>query len=90
MELHNYMENIVLRNMERVLAEYQDICKCDKCKLDIAAIALNRLQPHYTVTEKGKLFTKVKEMEIQNEVDVIKEITRAIELVSKKPYHDVE
>jgi len=84
------MEDIVLRNIERVLGEYNNICKCDKCKLDIAAIALNKLPSYYTVTEKGKLFTKVKEMDIQNEVDVVKEITRAIELVSEKPHHDVK
>lgn len=89
MELHNYMEGAVSKNIEQILNRYDGVCKCTKCKLDIAALALNNLPPQYTVTEKGKLFTKVKEMDAQYEVDIFREITKAIEVVSKQPRHEI-
>ncbi|WP_352168769.1 late competence development ComFB family protein [Proteiniborus sp. MB09-C3] len=88
MELHNYMEDVVYRTIEKILEKDNNTCKCMKCKLDIAALALNNLPPQYTVTEKGILFTKVKEMEKQYEVDVIREIIKAIAVVSSKPHHE--
>ncbi|SDY48041.1 competence protein ComFB [Proteiniborus ethanoligenes] len=89
MELYNYMEEVVYRYVDEVLKKFDnEVCKCEKCRLDIIALALNNLPPRYTVTEKGKLFTKVKEMESQYGVDIIREITKAIEVVSKKPRHD--
>lgn len=89
MELHNYMEGAVIKNIERMLNRYDGVCKCTKCKLDIVALALNNLPPQYTVTDKGKLFTKIKEMDAQYEVDIFKEITKAIEVVSKHPRHEI-
>ncbi|WP_352420017.1 late competence development ComFB family protein [Proteiniborus sp.] len=88
MNLHNSMEDVVYRYLDSVLSKYNNVCKCTKCKLDIVALALNNLPPQYTVTEKGKLFTKVKEMEAQYEVDIVREITKAIEIVSRKPHHE--
>ncbi len=89
MELHNYMEDAVSKNIEKVLSKYDNICKCNKCKLDIAAIALNNLPTYYTVTEKGMLYSKVKELEPQYEVDIVREITKAIKVVSKQPHHEL-
>jgi len=84
------MENAVLYTMDRVMNEDDIFCKCEKCKLDIAAIALNNLPPKYVVTKKGEVYTKIDEMERQFEVNVIKEVTKAINIVSKKPHHTVE
>lgn len=88
MKLYNYMEGVVIRAIESTIEKYPEVCKCQKCKLDIAAIALNNLPPRYIVTEKGELFTKVDGMDIQFDVDILKEVTKAIEVVSKKPRHD--
>lgn len=43
MEYRNYMEELTAENAEEVLAKYKDICKCQRCKLDIIALALNNL-----------------------------------------------
>lgn len=88
MKLHNYMEDVVIRMIDLAIEKYPEVCKCRKCRLDIAAIALNNLPPKYIVTERGELFTKVDGMEVQFDVDVLKEVTKAIEIVSKKPKHD--
>lgn len=87
MEISNYMERIVTENLEWLLAEKEDICKCYKCKLDMMIWALNRLPPKYVVTEKGRMYTKLKEQEIQFKVDVVKELTKAIMRVSRNPRH---
>lgn len=87
MHLQNTMEKAVFSIIDKVLDKKEDVCKCEKCKLDIIAIALNNLPSKYVVTEKGQLYSKVNEMEIQFGADIIKELVKAIETVSKSPQH---
>ena len=54
--LVNMMEETVLKKID-MLWETTDGCKCQKCKLDIAAYALNRLPPRYVHSLQGNLFT---------------------------------
>lgn len=88
MVLKNYMEEIVFNYLEEVLKDI-DMCKCDTCKLDIAAKALNELPPQYFVTKKGEVYSKIKNLRIQFEVDIISAITRAADLIKKNPRHDI-
>mgnify|MGYP000880168464 CR=1 FL=1 len=88
MQLHNLLEDEVIRITHKLLRDREDICTCDKCKLDIAAIALNNLKPKYVVTEKGSLFGKVDTLNYQFDVDLIKEITKAIKIVGNEPQHE--
>jgi competence protein ComFB len=81
------MEDIVKDTLESLLSERKDICKCEKCKLDMSCWALNRLSPKYVVTEKGRLYTKLKEQEIQFRADVVRELTQAVLFISKRPQH---
>ncbi|HHW48562.1 MAG TPA: late competence development ComFB family protein [Clostridiaceae bacterium] len=80
------MEEIVFKMMKKVLNDL-DVCKCDKCMLDIAAIALNKLPPKYVVTEKGELFSKVNILIQQFEVDIVSAITKAAIQVKNNPRH---
>jgi len=64
-----------------------DCCKCEKCILDIKAIALNNLPPKYVVTEKGLIFKKVDALIQQFEVDIISAIAKATVIVRKYPRH---
>ena len=61
MELKNYMEEIVLQSMDDILKDI-NMCKCDICKMDIAAKALNDLPPQYVVTKKGEVYSKIKNL----------------------------
>lgn len=88
-QIKNYMEEIVFNSMQEVL-EGIEMCSCEKCILDIAAIALNDLPPKYIVSEKGELFSKINVLKQQFEVDVIAAITKAAVLVKTKPRHDKE
>ena len=87
MQVHNYMEDVVKNVMEEVLSERDDMCSCDKCKLDIVAWALNRLPSKYIVTLKGSVYTRLQELELQFKADVTKEITKAIEHIKDNPQH---
>jgi competence protein ComFB len=86
-QIKNYMEEVVFMLMKEVLNDINS-CKCDKCILDIAAIALNDLPPKYIVSEKGELYSKINSLKQQFEVDVIAAITKAAVLVKRKPRHE--
>lgn len=88
MELRNLMEDEVIHTINKILKDKDDICTCEKCKLDIAAIALNNLKPKYVVTEKGELFGKAYTLDYQFDADLIREIVKAIEIVGAKPHHE--
>lgn len=84
--IKNYMEEVVLNLMDDVLDDI-NMCKCESCVMDIAAIALNDLPPKYIATEKGELYSKVNSLKNQFEVDVIAAITKAAVLVKRSPRH---
>lgn len=87
MKLKNYMETAVDHIMPNFIQAFPDICKCEQCLLDIKALALNHLQPHYVVTESGETWSKIDAMYIQYEADIMKALVDAISIVSKSPRH---
>ncbi|ABY92800.1 late competence development ComFB family protein [Thermoanaerobacter brockii subsp. lactiethylicus] len=86
MQLKNYMEDAVEQMMDRVLKDL-DVCKCDRCRMDIKALALNNLPPKYVVSEEGELYVKTNELVRQFEVDIIKAITMAAIKVNNNKRH---
>ena len=61
-------------------------CKCDKCKKDIAALALNRLKPRYVVMKEGDQEKRSK-AELENGSEVTGALVQAILVVKKEPWH---
>ncbi|MCU0650951.1 MAG: late competence development ComFB family protein [Candidatus Omnitrophica bacterium] len=87
MKIQNYMEDVVQDELELLLSERDNICKCQKCKYDMMVMALNKLPPQYVITNRGRLYTKLTEQEAQFKADVVKELTRSILKVSRNPQH---
>lgn len=87
LKIKNYMEEIVFSLIDEVLEDI-NVCKCDKCTRDIAAIALNDLPARYIVSQKGELYSKIDSLKQQFEVDVIAAITKAAVLVKRNPRHE--
>jgi competence protein ComFB len=85
-KLKNTMEDVVNKNIDSIL-NIMNVCKCEKCRMDIMAISLNDLPAKYVVTATGELYTKVRELEQQFEVNVETAIIKAAIFVSKKPQH---
>ena len=54
----------------------------------MAAFALNRMNSQYVVSNKGRIYTKLKELLTQSHVDIMTNLTKAILHVSKSPGTD--
>lgn len=87
-EVTNYMEIWVKSCMEELLKKDEG-CKCEKCKRDIFALALNNLKPYYVATEKGRVMAKLANSENQFEADIIIQVTKAMKKVREVPNHDL-
>ena len=86
--LENFFEVEVNLLLDGILNGYDNICKCERCKSDIQALALNSLPAKYIVSEKGEMYTKVlAEIDAQQKINVITSIIKAIEIVSANPRH---
>jgi len=86
--LKNFSETEVSNRLSTILKGYDNICKCEKCKLDIEALALNSLSTKYTVSEQGEIYTSaLAEVNKQEIIDVTTAIIKAIEIVSANPRH---
>ncbi|HHX87561.1 MAG TPA: late competence development ComFB family protein [Firmicutes bacterium] len=85
-KLNNIMEQMVLRAIDEV-ADEQQFCNCPRCRLDIAALALNKLPPRYAVTSRGEAYSRTDCLELQKNLDIISVIFEAIKIVQRKPRH---
>lgn len=83
----NIMEKIVLEEYDK-LADCLPSCKCEQCRNDVIAMALNLLPPKYITTLKGELYSKLECVDFQQRSNVIVAITKAAEIVASKPGHD--
>ncbi len=88
LELRNYMEDIVQQKLAGILKKYPNCCTCEKCYRDIMSLALNHLPPRYISTEKGNLYARIDMLSIEYDSDVVEQIAKAVEIVSKNPRHD--
>ncbi len=85
--LHNLMEDAVNNTVTELISKEKNVCSCEQCRLDIAAIALNSLPPRYVVTSKGASYARADLLEMQKYIDVIGAVTKAIKLVKEHPRH---
>ncbi len=86
MKVKNYMEYAVEDVLNNLLNREVKAEFTEKDLADIKAITLNSLPPQYTVSEKGNVFVKVKEqLIVQFKADVIRELLKAMDIVSKNP-----
>ncbi len=88
-KIKNYMEDLVLNQLEDIMKDNNCSCFCERCKLDIMALALNNLPTKYVTTEHALKYNKLALYESQCSIDVITQITNAIKVVEKNPRHNV-
>ncbi len=81
------MQWLVQQELEQVLKHYPEVCRCDRCMLDIQAIALNSLSPHYVVSGQGELLAKAEHMSLQRQIDIQSALSKAIQIVHERPRH---
>lgn len=86
--LINLMEEMVLHKINQLLPS-TDYCKCDNCRMDIAAYALNRLPAQYARSVKGKVLYQFESSKGQKDIEVIVAVSKAIEVVGKAPHKNM-
>jgi competence protein ComFB len=87
--LKNEAENLVLVELGRQLESYKgDICTCNDCVVDMAAIALNSVKPLYHFSILGNLYVS-QAMGDEEYGKTLKEaVAAAVEKVRQNPSHD--
>ncbi|MCL2095956.1 MAG: late competence development ComFB family protein [Oscillospiraceae bacterium] len=86
--IFNIMEDAVVDQVKASMARDKDICSCDICVYDAAAIALNKLTPHYITTNKGELYARVLKLNASERMEITVEVLQAIEIVRNRKTHD--
>ncbi len=86
-EVVNANEELIKQKLEE-LWKNNKFCKCDRCKRDVYALVLNRTAPHYVVSHKGKLFTKLNFSENKENIEVVKTIMEVMDTIGKHPNHN--
>ena len=86
--LVNKMENAVKDAVEELFAQGKNPgCSCQRCKLDVIALALNSLPSKYVVTSIGNAVTNVTLNSSQWQANLTMAVCNAIEIVRSKPRH---
>jgi competence protein ComFB len=88
--LINEAERIVLQELERELDKEwtADVCTCQDCVLDMAAYALNNIEPLYRVSLMGTLYAHSLEEDSEYTARVNAAVVDAIKKIAKNPSHD--
>lgn len=86
----NEMEGMVIKELQYLLAkdEYNDVCRCQDCILDIVALALNHLKPAYrsSLSYKGVLYKH--NLQDEHHDKAYKKVVKdAIEKIRNNPSH---
>lgn len=88
MKIKNCVEDFVFEKIDSVLKEDSTLCRCEKCRTDIALLALNSLKPRYVCTDMGDTYTRLDLYEKVNNLDIMCAVARAVTIVKEKPRHD--
>ncbi|GMO21441.1 MAG: late competence development ComFB family protein [Spirochaetaceae bacterium] len=95
-DINNYnFENLVDEGLKLVIAELirqlatkKDICFCEDCVLDMAALALNSLPPRYRCSLLGRIYQADGMNDPAYAASLKHAVKVAIERVSQNPSHD--
>jgi competence protein ComFB len=89
MDIHNTTEDIVFSSIKTIFEAIQKegnpagFCLCEQCQMDTICYALNRLEPHYIVSNRG--ITRIEQDGIswqQTEADIATLVYKGLRLVN--------
>jgi len=87
--LFNVMEEMVRRTVDEKI-ETMDMCKCEICRLNACAIALNALPACYVTSRRGNLLAYVSGEMLNFKSQVLVETTKALMMVKDHPLHNAK
>ncbi|MBZ4643288.1 MAG: competence protein ComFB [Deferribacteres bacterium] len=82
-KIHNINEKRVWEILIQLIENDESICTCRDCILDLVAITLNNIPPHYQVNEEdfSEAYRKV------SDEAILMQLINAAEIVKKNPHH---
>jgi competence protein ComFB len=83
----NIIEDLITYKLDELIEE-TDVCKCERCRTDIIAIALNKLPSRYVNSSGGDIMARMQALDDQMQANITTAILKAIEMVKKKPHHE--
>jgi len=87
--LKNEAEQLVLNELEKQLqSQGTELCRCNECIVDMAAMALNSIKPLYRFSLLGTLYAAQAMNEQSYAESVQQAVATAIAKVSTNPAHD--
>jgi len=87
--LKNEAENLVLEELGRQLDEHpENVCRCNECIVDMAAMALNNIRPLYRVSLLGTLYAATAKDHKEYSDQINEAVRTAIKKVHNNPGHD--
>jgi competence protein ComFB len=89
LELKNLMEAVVSQAIDDIRKHYI-FCSCSRCRLDITAIALNKILPRYVVSEKGESYGRAELLAMQGDLDILSIVLDSVKKVQQNPRHGSE
>ncbi|MCL2121936.1 MAG: late competence development ComFB family protein [Clostridiales bacterium] len=85
-QLVNAYDEIVRMAVREVMGK-TDMCKCERCFLDMCAIVFNGGYAHFVNTREGELLKKIPDMNLGNHVEMMVQVMHAARLVKTFPHH---
>lgn len=86
--IRNANEEFIAAKLEQVW-ETSKFCQCVRCKRDVYTYVLNKIEPHYVDSTPGELFMKLNFRDKGHNIEMIKVINTAMEVVGRNPKHDM-
>ncbi|MBP1925782.1 hypothetical protein J2Z76_001643 [Sedimentibacter acidaminivorans] len=83
--IYNVMEGLVMEKLDITLQK-MNCCKCDRCRDDIVALALNNLKPLYIVATRDEIESKKQEFS-KSGLEVTTAVLKAVLSVRRNPRH---
>lgn len=86
--LTNYTEEMMLKAIKDITDERPNMCRCERCLQDIAALALNEVSPRYVSSDRGKVFTRLDELDHRFYAKCWVVAFDAVKRVEANPHHE--
>ena len=83
----NILEDLITYKLDDLI-DSTGVCKCDRCRNDIIAIALNKLPSRYVSSAGGDIMARIQSMDDQMQANITTTILKAIDVVKTKPHHE--
>ena len=86
------LKNIMMESMEELMPgiiKDTGMCTCEKCRMDMMCLALNKLPPHYAVSQVGNAMQRYTLYTPQKKTDIVAALYEAARIVKENPQHDI-